>query len=141
MILDEAYELGDEAMAALLPTLSARPNPQIWYTSTAGAADVVQLGRVRDRGRDAAVTRRWRSSSGRPRTGDDPADPGCWAQANPGLGIRITQEYVQRERAALSPDAFARERLSVGDYPVDGGAWDVIGQDAWQACAAQGLGL
>ena len=29
VILDEAYELGDAAMAALLPTLSARPNPQI----------------------------------------------------------------------------------------------------------------
>ena len=48
---------------------------------------------------------------------------------------------MELERAALTPDAFARERLSVGDYPVDGGAWEVVRQDAWQACAAQGLGL
>ena len=50
VILDEAYELGDDQMAALLPTLSARPNPQIWYTSTAGKETSVQLGRVRERG-------------------------------------------------------------------------------------------
>src|SRR6266487_2848364 len=50
VILDEAFELGDDAMAALLPTLSARPNPQIWYTSTAGQETSVQLGRVRERG-------------------------------------------------------------------------------------------
>ena len=50
VILDEAYALGDAEMAALLPTLSARPNPQIWYTSTAGLPTSVQLGRVRERG-------------------------------------------------------------------------------------------
>ena len=40
VILDEAYALGSKEMAALLPTLSARPNPQVWYTSSAGEADV-----------------------------------------------------------------------------------------------------
>ena len=39
VILDEAYKLGDQEMAALLPTLSARPDPQVWYTSTAGDQD------------------------------------------------------------------------------------------------------
>ena len=50
VILDEAYKLGDQEMAALLPTLSARPDPQVWYTSTAGDQGSVQLGRVRGRG-------------------------------------------------------------------------------------------
>src|SRR5262249_17918646 len=50
IILDEAQQLGDQAMAALLPTLSARPNPQVWYTATAGTEQSIQLGRVRDRG-------------------------------------------------------------------------------------------
>jgi hypothetical protein len=51
------------------------------------------------------------------------------------MGIRITQEYIAKERAALAPEEFARERLSVGDYPVDGGAWETIRADAWAACS------
>jgi hypothetical protein len=66
----------------------------------------------------------------------DATDPQDWARANPGLGIRIAEDYVAREIAALGPEAFARERLSVGDYPVDGaGNWSVVGQDAWAACS------
>jgi phage terminase large subunit-like protein len=138
VILDEAYELGDTAMAALLPTLSARPNPQIWYTSTAGMPTSTQLGLVRGRGlRGDDPTLAFFEWSDDP-DDYDPADPRCWAQANPGMGIRITEEYIAKELAALAAPEFARERLSVGDYPVDGGAWDVIGQDAWAASATQG---
>ena len=50
VILDEAYNLGSDEMAALLPTLSTRPNPQVWYTSTAGMETSTQLARVRERG-------------------------------------------------------------------------------------------
>jgi phage terminase large subunit-like protein len=128
-------------MAALLPTLSARPNPQIWYTSTAGLPSSSQLGLVRARGLrgddPSLAFFEWSVD----RDDYDPGDPRCWAQANPGMGIRITSEYIAKERAALSPAEFARERLSVGDYPADGGAWEVVGQDAWGACSAQGLRL
>jgi len=141
VILDEAYELGDAAMAALLPTLSARPNPQIWYTSTAGTQSSSQLGLVRERGlRGDDPSLAFFEWSVDPDS-YDPADPRCWAQANPGLGIRITGEYITKERAALSPEEFARERLSVGDYPVAGGQWAAIGSDAWSACSVQGARL
>jgi phage terminase large subunit-like protein len=138
VILDEAYELGDAAMAALLPTLSARPNPQVWYASTAGNPFSVQLGRIRRRGmkggdRSLAFFE-WSATED-----DDPQDPAVWAKANPGMGYRITPEYIGREQAALSEEAFASERLSVGNYPdLDGGAWGTISQDAWAACAATG---
>jgi hypothetical protein len=135
VILDEAYELGDAAMAALLPTLSARPNPQIWYTSTAGLPTSTQLGRVRERGLrgddPSLAFFEWSVDPG----SYDPADPACWAQANPGMGIRITQEYIAKERAALGPDEFARERLGVGTYPADGASWSVIPADAWTSLA------
>jgi len=141
VILDEAYNLGDEAMAALLPTLSARPNPQVWYTSTAGQETSVQLGRVRERGlagNDPSLAFfEWSVDE----TRYSAADPVCWAQANPGLGVRISREYVELEQAALTVDAFARERLSVGDYPVDGGAWETISAGAWAACAQPGVRL
>ena len=132
VLLDEAYNLGDEEMAALLPTLSTRPNPQVWYTSTAGMETSIQLGRVRERGvtlTDPSLAFfEWSVD----RDNYDPADPVCWAQANPGLGIRISPEYVQRERAALAADAFDRERLGIGVYPTDlANAWRVISRDAW----------
>jgi phage terminase large subunit-like protein len=136
VILDEAYKLGDQEMAALLPTLSARPDPQVWYTSTAGNPDSAQLGRVRARGvaggDPSLAFLEWSVDP----DAYDATDPRCWAQANPGLGIRIAEDYVAREIAALGPEAFARERLSVGDYPVDGaGNWSTIGQDVWAACS------
>jgi phage terminase large subunit-like protein len=139
VILDEAYELGNDAMAALLPTLSARPNPQIWYTSTAGLPSSSQLGAVRARALagDAASLAFFEWSVDP--DAYDPADPRCWAQANPGMGIRITPEYIAKERSALAPEEFARERLSVGDYPVGtAGSWDVIGEDAWGSAVAKG---
>jgi hypothetical protein len=132
VILDEAFDLGDQEMAALLPTLSARPNPQVWYTSTAGLPTSAQLGRVRERGlkgNDPSLAFfEWSVDP----DAYDPADPADWARANPGLGIRISPEYIAKERAALAPDEFARERLGVGTYPSDGVNWSVIPQAAWE---------
>lgn len=139
VILDEAYKLGDQEMAALLPTLSARPDPQVWYTSTAGGPESLQLGRVRARGISGAdpslAFMEWSVDEGRPY---DPGDPACWARANPGLGIRIAPDYVGREMAALGAEAFARERLSIGNYPAGDGQWSVIPADSWDACADPG---
>jgi Phage Terminase len=119
VILDEAFNISDDSMASMLPTLSTRPNPQVWYTSTAGKPISVQLGRIRERGiqgDDPSLAFMEWSVDG---ACYDAADPACWVQANPGLGIRITPDYIELERAALSPDAFARERLGVGVYPAD----------------------
>lgn len=135
VIMDEAYELGDAAMDALLPTLSSRPNPQVWYTSTAGNPSSVQLGRIRGRGM-AGGDRSLAFFEWSAEDDDDPEDPVTWAKANPGMGIRITPEYVARERAALSEEGFRRERLGIGNYPVaDAGQWETISEDAWAACA------
>ena len=110
VILDEAYNLAGEAMAALLPTLSARPNPQIWYASSAGMDTSEQLLRVHDRAVEGNSPRlayfEW---SADPVLGLD--SPEAWAQANPALGIRIDEEFIQSERAALPDYEFGRERL------------------------------
>lgn len=131
VILDEAFKLPPEAVGALLPTLSARPNPQLWYASSAGHADSEVLRAVRDRGVK----------------GDDPnlcylewsADPSLasddrtgWAQANPALGIRISEEHVERELNAMPEGEFARERLGIWDEAA--GADSAIGIDAWAHC-------
>jgi phage terminase large subunit-like protein len=135
VILDEAFNISDDAMSSMLPTLSTRPNPQVWYTSTAGDQESVQLARVRDRGLrggdPSLAFLEWSVDEMR----YDPRDPVCWARANPGMGKRITLDYITLEQVALTPEAFARERLSVGDYPVDGGAWETIRAEAWAACS------
>lgn len=127
-VLDEAYNLPEHAMAAILPTLSARPNPQVWYTSSAVNAELhphgLVLARVRRRGlagNDPSLCYlEWSVDEGRFR--DDPsvvADPLAWAEANPGLGVRISEEHVSRERRTMGAKSFAVERLSIGDWPPE----------------------
>lgn len=130
VILDEAYNLASEGMSALLPTLSARPNPQIWYTSSAGMEASVQLRRVRERGLSGDAGRlaffEWSAPADA-----DLDDPNAWAQANPALGIRITAEFVASERAAMDDVGFSRERLGIWFDPsaqqvIDGRRWAAL---------------
>ena len=57
VILDEALALTDEQLAAVMPTLSAIPNPMLCYGSSPGLpGESEELRRVRDRGRDGDPT-------------------------------------------------------------------------------------
>ena len=129
VILDEAYNLGDDQMAALLPTLSARPNPQVIYTSSAGMATSSQLHRLRRRALEGEHSRlvylEWSAGPD-----DDMASPVTWQRANPAYGIRLTADAIGTELRTMSPATFARERLGIFD-PEDGGG-GVISLDAWQ---------
>lgn len=140
VMLDEAFNLAEPAVEALMPAVSARPNPQIWYTSSAPDKDIapcVPLTRVRNRGlsdRPGSLTYfEWsidpHTKHCRPDCADhdDPADPRSVAKANPALGYRITLEHAERERDAMSPAGHLRERLGVGNYPSESAArWLVI---------------
>lgn len=130
VILDEAYNLSPEAMAALFPTLSARPNPQIWYTSSAPlqhqSSDV--LRRFCARGREGGDRLTYVEFSAA--LDCDITDPVAWAEANPALGIRITEEFVAQELGALG-DEFPRERL--GHFRLEG-TERVIPAAAWRSC-------
>ena len=140
LILNEAMILPEAAFGNLLPTLSAMPNPQIWYTGSAVDqeihADGVVFARVRERGVEGSdKSLLWLEWSV---DGDDPDqipeevldDPEAWAQANPALGIRISPEFVQMERRALASRTFAVERLGVGDWPPTGPT-SVLDMAAW----------
>jgi hypothetical protein len=55
------------------------------------------------------------------------------------MGIRISPEYIALERASLTPESFATERLGVGLYPTDlADAWLVGGRDEWAALEDEG---
>ena len=137
LILDEAMILGADAMAALLPTLSARPNPQVWYTESAALSTSTQLHAVRRRalaGGDGGLAyMEWSAPAD---CADD--DREAWAAANPALGIRITEEFVERERAALPRDVFRRERLGIPDEPLDGDGDVVLDPGRWGDCCEPG---
>jgi hypothetical protein len=147
IVLDEAFNLPETTIDALMPTLSARPNPQIWYTSSAPDKDIapcIPLARMRRRAMagsaDALTYLEWSAETCSATCGagctehDDPADPRTWAKANPALGIRITAEHVGREYESMGTTGFARERLGVGNYPSESGdLWSVIPETVWRA--------
>lgn len=134
IVLDEAFQLGAKEMGALLPTLSARPNPQVWYTSSAPMSTSTQLHAVRKRAlsgdAQALAWLEWSNDEDA-----DPDDPAAWAISNPALGRRITADYIAKERQAmiLIPGEFARERLGIPDpEPVQAGS-GAVPLDAWEA--------
>jgi hypothetical protein len=134
VVIDEAYNLTAEQMAAVLPTLSARPNPQVWYTSSAGMPSSEQLSRIRARGirgGDPSLAYfEWSAS-------DDSSldDRASWAEANPALGYRIPESFIVAERAALPDEQFGRERLglwaesNLKPRPIAAEAWALTAQD------------
>lgn len=147
LILDEAMILPDAFMGAVLPVLSARPNPQVWYTGSAVDQTIHEhglvLARVRERGlrgEDPSLFfAEWSAADSLDEVTPELAeDPRAWAVANPALGIRISTEYVGNERREFSSNlrGFAVERLGVGDWPATSGETDKLIPTAdWVACA------
>jgi hypothetical protein len=65
----------------------------------------------------------------------DPDDRDGWYAANPALGVRISEEFVEAEQRAMDPKTFAVERLGVGDWPsTTADEKDRISAEQWRAC-------
>ena len=154
IILDEAFALKAEHTGSITPTLTAVPDPQILYGSSAGMVRSEILRDLRDRGRrgvrDLAYFE-W-CAPRRPCADDNcvhvkPSDPrhvpGCalddpelWAQANPLLGRQrqngtgLTLEKMRKFRMAEPPEEFMRERLGWWD---EDGADELFGPGRWGA--------
>lgn len=142
LILDESMILDKEPMGALLPTMSARDNPQVWYFGSAGIGDKSsQLAELRNRalsGTDDSLAYFEWSTVVHDETclstctdHRDVSDRLGWLEANPAVGYRLTLDYIDRERRALGPLMFARERLGVGDYPEEGVGDSPISMAEW----------
>lgn len=111
IILDEAFALTDDQMAALMPTLSARKHIQIWYTSSAPLLTSGVLRTLCKQGREGIPKLayfEWCAEQT-----DELDDRDAWAKANPALGYRITEEFTENEMFRLDPEDFQRERLGV----------------------------
>ena len=129
LILDEAQILGSQAMAAIIPTLTTAPNPQIVYLGTAPLPESDYWRGIRRRGHGDGDAGRLAFMEWSADPDTTLTDRGGWAQANPALGYRITEQYIADELAALPAEQFARERLSITPAGESGravpvGVWD-----------------
>lgn len=146
VVYDEAQELTDEQVEALMSTLAASPSGdrQTIYTGTPPGPN--SPGTVFRKRRQAALT--------------NPSARTCWMEwgveacppegarfeevldavyeTNPAMGIRLDEEFTREEFDAMSIDGFARERLGwwVGD---ESGADHLVAQSDWAACAVEGI--
>lgn len=136
LVYDEDMILSATQVGVSMPTLSARPNPQVWYSGSAGRKTSTQLAHVRRRGVAGTSPRlaffewsiNWHDEYCSPACTehDDIDDPLAVAKANPALGIRISADFVEAEREAMPDAEFARERLGVGSYPAPADGWLII---------------
>lgn len=135
LMLDEAQILGEREWAAMLPTMSARPNPQAWLAGTPpgpvddGAA-FTKLREAAKVGLDKRLT--WVEWSIADRKADV-SDRALWWRANPGMEYgRPALESVEDEFHSMDADTFARERLGRWDAGASGSQvfrrtqWDVL---------------
>ncbi|MEU3255976.1 terminase [Streptomyces sp. NPDC006997] len=154
VLMDEAMKLRAAPIGALMPVLSARHNPQLVFTGSAGLGDESeQLALLRARALaegapDPSLTYLEFSIDHHTKEcptdaeghivceqHDNRGDERSFARANPALGIRIRTAYVLQEMRAMRADLFDRERLGVGDYPeVTDETWQVISKTVWEAC-------
>jgi len=139
LVLDEAQELGDDELEALLPAISAAPSgdPQQLWTGTPPGPNA--KGEVWKRTRLAGVGGTDPSLAWLEWSAPDDADPDdreVWAATNPALGRRIRVESVESERGSMSDEGFLRERL--GQWTTNGSGLRVIPQEAWSAIADPG---
>lgn len=134
-ILDEAQELPEAAISAMMPTMSARPNPQMIFTGTVPEPenDSAVWTRLMRQGRKGGGSRigwiEWSPAESVTDLAGGLDDREAWALANPALGMRITEDFIEDERASMSELGFARERLSL--WETEDSIQTVIPMKVW----------
>ncbi len=149
IVLDEAMKkLGSDEVDAIVPTISARPNGQILAMGSAGTAESEYFGRLRNRALKVLDTHveeerfgwmEWSAVIHKDTCEpgctdhDDPADERTWAKVNPATGYRLDLGDIREDEfKSMSPEGFAKERLSVGTWPVEGGGWRAVPKEQWE---------
>lgn len=139
LVMDEAQELSEDALEALMPTTAAAPsgNPQWIFAGTppGPSADGAVFGRVRSdalSGKSARLSYHEWSVDGRNVDLDDRVH---WRMTNPALDSgRLQESVIEGERARFSDEGFARERL--GRWDEAGAGSRVFGKAQWAALVA-----
>lgn len=120
IVCDEAQDMSDDDLEALLSTSSAGPlgDPQWIFTGTPPGpkANGEVFTRIRREALESNPRRRcWHEWSCHAEPGEavDLDDHDNWHRANPALGTRLLFDVVEGERGNLSDEGFGRERLGM----------------------------
>lgn len=141
VVYDEAQELTDDQVEAIMATLSASStgNRQIIYTGTPPYPNCP--GEVFRRRRTVCVNDPGKHDSwhewsvGAERLEEIKVDDiSLWYMTNPALGLRLDEEFTQEEQRTMSTDGFARERLGWWSPILEHKEEYAISSDAWDAC-------
>ena len=133
LVMDEAQEMAEDALEALMPTTSAAPlgNPQWIFTGTPPGPSAV--GEVFTRVRAEALSDHpgrlsWHEWSVQEEVNLD--DRVQWRMTNPAIDAgRLQETVIEGERARFSDGGFARERL--GQWPLSGRSSRLVSADLW----------
>lgn len=134
--LDEAYHLDPVIVSDLLPTLSARPSPQLWYMSSTGFEYSEVLRELRQRAiagdpeaRAHLAYFEWTAEHVvKAGTGYDTVD--AVVESNPSLGYVQSWDWIQAvDLRGMTEDSYKRERLGMWS---DNNADRAIPADVWE---------
>lgn len=144
IILDEAQELTAAQMAAMLPTISAQRDAQIWFLGTPPTDPTAWAYGLRQDGEVGKPRLAW-LDWGADLDPDDPedrerwGDRDLWYATNPALGIRISEQTVADELGSSGlGDDFPHERLGVW-RPRAGDGSRIVPPELWHELAAPGV--
>ena len=144
VIFDEAQELTDEQLEAIIATLSASKTGtrQMIYCGTPPYPRCP--GEVFRRRRKACEENpgphdAWHEWSVQAISIDQIAveDVSLWYMVNPALGVRLSEEFTKKELSDMSPDGFARERLGWWSPVLAEKQDKAIDPAAWEACKSK----
>lgn len=146
VVFDEAQELVDEQIEAIMATLAASSTGtrQIIYAGTPPYPNCP--GTVFRRKRSGVLTKPgahdcWHEWSINVKRLEDLNcnDKKLWYETNPALGIRLDEEFTQNEHDTMSPDGFARERLGWWQSSLEEANDYAIPKELWDSAASEEL--
>lgn len=145
VVYDEAQELTDDQVDAIMATLSASATGtrQLIYTGTPpypGCPGTVFRRRRTICLTDPGEHDAWHEWGVKAESIDDIKidDTGLWYMTNPAMGVRQEEEFTLEEMRTMSADGFARERLgwwaptiskAEEEKAIDAAAWEACGSD------------
>lgn len=143
VVYDEAQELTEDQIEAIMATLSASATGtrQIIYTGTPPYPGCP--GTVFTRRRDICISDAgkhdcWHEWGVQAKSIDEinTGDSSLWYMTNPALGIRLDEEFTAEEYRSMSKDGFARERLGWWCPSAEEREDHAIDLEAWKECAS-----
>lgn len=144
VVYDEAQELTDDQVEAIMATLSA---------SATGTRQLIYTGTPPYPGCPGEVFRRRRNVCLKEPSKRDcwhewsvcadnmsqinVSDTSLWYMCNPALGIRLSEEFTAEEQKTMSADGFARERLGWWSPIIEEKTDYAIPVKLWDACKSK----